>query len=548
MIPIRYTEEEFNRLTKEGYWGERVDYVAENARKYPGKTALVDRKSRVTFQEVNVKSDRLAIRLLEMGLKRDDIIVVQLPNVVEWIIVQSALQKAGIIGVYVMLYLRHKEIEYVCKETGAVGYLGPSEYRGFDFFSMIEELRPMLPTVQYVFMVGDSLPSGTLSVKKMMDDAIERESPDDYIEKSRIRWGEIHQLRVTSGTTGMPKLVECALTYPGLEDTIKDRYGITSNDIFGAFAPLSGGPSGVHCRGFGISQREGCTVAMLESFVAEDAVKLIEREKITVGTGVPTMLSMICSVPDLETYDLSSLRLFEVAGAPLPYSVAKEFEEKVGCKVINRLGGVDIGFCSTSSIDDSPQVRWGSVGKSIPEVTLKLLDEEGSEVAYGEIGEIAYTKKRGSDRSYFRDLKMTLEREEQGLARSGDLGKFDADGNLYVVGRKKDVIIRGGQNIFPAEIESMLITHPKVANVAVAGIPDGLMGEKACAYVICKPGHVLSFDELVEYLLSKKVAKYKLPERLEVVDTFPMSGDGQKIMKRKLTENTIEKLKNEGIA
>ena len=143
---------------------------------------------------------------------------------------------------------------------------------------------------------------------------------------------------------------------------------------------------------------------------------------------------------------------------------------------------------------------------------------------------------------------MTLEREEQGLARSGDLGKFDEDGNLYVVGRKKDVIIRGGQNIFPAEIESMLITHPKVVNVAVAGIPDRVMGEKACAYVLCKPGEFLSFDEMIDFLLSKKVAKYKLPERLEVVDQFPMSGDGQKIMKRKLIENTMEKLKAERIA
>jgi len=208
---------------------------------------------------------------------------------------------------------------------------------------------------------------------------------------------------------------------------------------------------------------------------------------------------------------------------------------------------VDIGFGATSSVDDPPEVRWGSVGKPIPEITLKLLDEQGNDVPQGEVGEIAYAKTRGSDRSYYRDLEMTLEREAQGLARTGDLGKFDEHGNLYVVGRRKDVIIRGGQNIFPAEIESMLITHPAVFNVAVVSMPDRVMGEKACAYVICKQGQILTFDEMTSHLVKKKVAKYKLPERLQVVDSFPYSGDGQKVMKRTLSEDVTAKLKAEGV-
>jgi non-ribosomal peptide synthetase component E (peptide arylation enzyme) len=411
---------------------------------------------------------------------------------------------------------------------------------------MIRELRPKLPHLKHVFVVGDTVPDGAVSISEMIDGSPEKKYPADHIAKNRVRWGEIYQLRVTSGTTGMPKLVECALTYPSLEDTLKQRYKVTPEDVFGAFAPLSGGPSGVHCRGFGISQRMGCTVAMLEKFDAKEAVELIERERITFGTGVPTMLAMISVLPNLKDYDLSCLRVFEVAGASLPYSVAKELEEKVGCKVISRLGGVDIGFGATSSVDDPPEVRWGSVGRPIPEITLKLLDEEGNDVPQGEVGEIAYAKTGGSDRSYYRDLKMTLEREAQGLARTGDLGKFDEDGNLYVVGRRKDVIIRGGQNIFPAEIESMLITHPAVANVAVVGMPDRVMGEKACAYVICKPDKTLTFDEMTLFLLDKKVAKYKLPERLELVDSLPYSGDGQKVMKRKLTEEVTAKLKSEG--
>ncbi len=547
MIPIRYTKEQFEKLAGQQHWGSPVDYVEENANKYPDKTALVDSKSRLTFLDVKQKSDRLAIRLLEMGLKHDDRFVVQLPNVVEWIIVHTALKKAGLIGLYTMLYLRHKEIEHASKQMEAVGHIIMGRFRDFDYFAMTQEIAPKLPYLKHIFAVGDDVAEGAVSISDMMNRPLDRRYPPDYLDSKKVRWGEIYQLRVTSGTTGMPKLVECALTHSSLENTIKQRYEVTHEDVFAALAPLAGGPSGVHCRGFGIAQREGCTVVMLERFDVEEAVKLIERERATIATGVPTMLAMMSALPNLADYDLSSLRAFEVAGAALPYSVAKEFEEKVGCKVINRLGGVDIGFGATSSITDPPQVRWGSVGKPIPDIMLKLLDEDGGEVPNGEVGEIAYAKKRGSDRSYYRDLEMTLARETQGLARTGDLGKFDEDGNLYIVGRRKDVIIRGGQNIFPAEIESMLITHPAVVNVAIVGMPDKVMGEKACAFVICRPDCTLTFDEMTLFLLGKQVAKYKLPERLEIVDSFPYSGDGQKVMKRKLVEEVITKLKAEGV-
>jgi non-ribosomal peptide synthetase component E (peptide arylation enzyme) len=287
-------------------------------------------------------------------------------------------------------------------------------------------------------------------------------------------------------------------------------------------------------------------VVILERFDAEEALKLIEREKITFGTGVPTMLSMMLRHPNFDKYDLSSLRIFQSTGAYLPPALAKEAEEKTGCRVVNRLGGIDLGFTTSASVDDPPEVRYGSVGKPMPGVTIRLIDEQGHEVPQGEVGEVVGVNQAGTGSAYYRDLEATLKREAQGLTRTGDLGRFDEQGNLYIVGRKKDVIIRGGQNIFPAEIESMLIIHPKVANVAVVGMPDPVMGEKACAYVIPKPGQTLAFDEMVSFLLEKKIAKYKLPERLELVDNFPMSGDGQKIIKGELTDRVTKKLKEEG--
>ncbi|MCX6013026.1 MAG: class I adenylate-forming enzyme family protein [Chloroflexi bacterium] len=550
MIPIRHTPEEFDKLTKEGLWGNIRDHIDVNARMFHDKIALIDSQSRLTFLEVKQKADRFAIRLLEIGLKKDDIVIVQLPNVVEWLIIHSALQKSGIIGLYVMQYFRHKEIEVACQQSKAKGHIIVAEFGGFNYFSMSKEIQASAPDLKYIFTVGDCIPDGAISVNKLMDEPLEKSHSENYFEKFKIKPGEIYQLRVTSGTTGIPKLVECPLTQFDNEDNIKKRYNVTHNDIFAALGPLSGGPSGVHIRGQGaIVQKEACTVVLLEKFDALKAVQLMEHERVTFATGVPTMLAMISALPNLEKYNLSSLRVFEVAGAFLPYSVAKTFEEKFpNCKIINRLGGVDIGFASTSSVFDSPEIRWGSVGKPLPDIELKLIDEGGKEVKSGEVGEVVYgKKKKGLDRAYFRDLKATLEREAEGLSRTGDLGKFDEQGNLYIVGRRKDVIIRGGQNIFPAEIESMLITHPKVCDVTVVGMPDPVMGEKACAFVICKVDNVLTFDEMTAFLLVKKISKYKLPERLELVDSFPTSGDGQKVMKRKLTEDVTAKLKKEGI-
>ena len=179
---------------------------------------------------------------------------------------------------------------------------------------------------------------------------------------------------------------------------------------------------------------------------------------------------------------------------------------------------------------------------------VKLLDEEGQEVPSGEIGEVVV---RGAvaTSGYFRDPETTTQvwgEEPDGWFRMGDLGKFDAQGNLYVVGRKKDMIIRGGQNIIPGEVENMLIAHPKILNVAIVAMPDPVMGEKACAYVIPKPGQDFTFEEMISFLKEKKIAPYKLPERLETVARFPMSGDGQKIIKKALSEDVTSKLRVEG--
>ncbi|MFC1951297.1 AMP-binding protein [Chloroflexota bacterium] len=551
MIPVRYTSQEFEKLSKEGYFGQpAIGVLEENAEKYPDKQALVDSKTRLTYGQIKQKSERLALSFIEIGLQKDERVVIQVPNIVEYFIIRSALGKAGLIGLYAMLYLREKEMEFACRGTEASAIIIIPEFHNFNYFNMFQQMRSKLPNLRHIFVVGDVVPEGAISITEMMNRPADEKRYGELFPKTMIKPGEVLELKMTSGTTGLPKLTEQYQHGTRLEigsnstsDDLESKYGVVHEDIFAALAPLTGGASGgAICKG--VALRQGCKVVMLERFDTEEALKLIEREKITFGTGVPTMMAKMIRHPDFDKYDLSSMRVFHTAGAYLPPALAKEFEEKVGCRVVNHYGASDIGFATSNRVDDPLEVRLSSVGKPSQGVTLRLIDDDGNDVPQGQVGEILWSTQRKGI-SYYRDLEATLSRESQGLTRTGDLGKLDENGNLYIVGRKKDMIIRGGQNIFPAEIESILITHPKILNVAVVSMPDPVMGEKACAFVVPRSGKTLTFDEMVSFMLEKKCAKYKLPERLEIVDSFPMSGDDQKIMKRELTEMVKAKLAEE---
>jgi len=527
------------------YHGKLIDYDDLNARDYPDKEALVDSRNRLTFSQVKLRADRLALGFIKLGLKKGQIVINQLPNVVEYYTVRSAVRKAGVGVLNLLMNYRQSEMKFALEKTSAVAVVIVAQSRGFNFFDMIQELRPNLPDLKYVFVVGEKAPEEAISITQMMERPLEKEYPPDYFEKTCIKAGDIAGFSMTSGTTGFPKLNQSiARGSERLERSseLARRFKITSDDIFSALAPLSGGGSGPPCKG--LAESQGCKVVLLERFDAEEALKLIEQEKVTFATGVPAMLAMMVRHPNFDKYDLSSLRAFYYAGSTIPYGIAEEVEEKMGCRIVTLLGGLDLGFQCTTSIDDPTEVRRTSVGKLMnTRVQLRTVDEQGLELPRGEVGEVVH-KEAGV---VVRDLEVTRRtRDADGWIHSGDLGRFDEQGNLYIVGRKRDMIIRGGQNIYPVELESMLIVHPKVADVAVVAMPDLVMGEKACAYVIPKPGQTLTFDEMVPFLLEKKVAKYKLPERLEMVDSFPMSGDGQKVLKRELTERVTRNLKAQG--
>ena len=538
---------EFVRL---GYWGKPSisEMWDENALRHSHREAVADSTNRYTWAQARQWYDRVALGFLELGLKKDDVVVTQLPNICETMLVYHALEKAGVLGLPTMMTMRHREMEYIIAQTEAVGIINISEFHGFDYCRMVQEIRGGLPQLKFVFSVGENAPEGTVSLTKIAEADPGRKHRPDLLEKTRPGAFDLTSLMMTSGTTGFPKFAERPNNFWVTGNTDIERWKMTADDVCAALAPVIGGPGGVLNRY--TAHHVGARVVLLERFEAGEALELIERERVTIASAVPAQMAMMVKHPDFDKYDYSSLRAFFYAGAVCPYNLAREVEEKMECRVITDMGAIDCGTITSTSIDDPPEVRRGSVGKPYPGNSIELLTEDGEDVSLGEVGEIV-VKGAIFSSGYYRDPETTGQvwsrKGAEGWYRMGDLGRFDENGNLYVVGRARDMIIRGGQNIYPVEVENLLVTHPAVLQVAIVPMPDPVMGEKACAFVIPQPGRSMTFDEMVDFLLEKKIAKFKIPERLEIVAGFPMSGDGQKVIKKSLAEDVAGKLKEEGI-
>jgi 2,3-dihydroxybenzoate-AMP ligase/acyl-CoA synthetase len=279
---------------------------------------------------------------------------------------------------------------------------------------------------------------------------------------------------------------------------------------------------------------------MLEEFDPETALSVMAREKVTAIGVVPTHLVRMLE-QDIESFDLGALRFIRSAGGYLPPKVANEAEDRFKAVITSDLGTQDVGSVSGCRVRDSVLLRRSTVGRPLPGNVVKILADDGNEVPEGKPGQLWF---RGphAPAGYYRDPELTSGVfDSNGWATTGDIVKLDHE-CLWIMGRKKDMIIRGGQNIYPAEIEGLLNNHPSVSSVAVVGMPDEEMGEKACAYVTPKGGMAFTFDDMKTFLLEKNIAKYKLPERLEVTFEMPTVGDSGKINKEVLKKDIAQKL------
>lgn len=546
MLPSRFSEKRYlenvhlRGITLSDLW-ER------NARECPDREAVSDSRRRLTWGEAKTWIDRVALGLIEHDFNKTDTLVVQLPNCVELNLIRVACERAGCLCLPLNPAFRRKELAYSLEFVKAKGIVIPYESGNFNYYELVRGLRQDVETLEQVFVVGETVPEKTFSLDEMTRDPIEQTYPVDTLDRTKCKPMEFSTISTTTGTTGFPKFVERAIcSHIDMSNEFAKLWKVTSEDVIAMLSPSSGGPN---VAGYFLAPLVKARVAMLERFNSEEALQVIEREGVTILPVVPTMLIKMVEDPKFSSFDLSSLRFIISIGSPIPYQVAMDVEERMGAPIVQRYGSVDSGLCSTTATDAPRDTRFLTVGRPLGDTDVKLVDDHGTPVPEGETGEVLVRVKREFS-GYFNDMKATLESwTGDGWFRMGDLGRWDDQGNLVIVGRKKEMIIRGGQNIYPGEIEELILRHEKVRDIAIIGIPDKTMGQRACACIVpTSPGEEISVEEMAEFLKDGGVSSYKWPERAEIIRSLPMEKGGQKVDKKTLSARILQKLRAEGVA
>ena len=538
----RYTQKVINTYMEGGYWTRdlTVDFWERNAERCPDDEALVDSRFRLTWSEGVRMIHRLTAAFLDLGLKKDDVILCQLYNSVPLSLTRLACEKAGLLVAIVGTKFRETEIAAVLGRTGAVGAVFASQFRGFGFFKMFSGMQQKCAHLKHLFVVGDDIPSQGLSFYEIVETPSPMEG-DKGLDRQKFEPFEFTEITTTSGSTGIPKCVEWvgSARLATAREYIRDM-AMTRQDVVAAVSPsISGSAETLVHR---TPPQVGAKTVMLEHFTPEETCRLIQEERVTAVGAVPTHLVRLVEFPGLKDYDLSSLRFIQVSGGMLTYHLGVETESKLGCKVIQGYGGMDIGAVASGYLDAPQEIRLKSVGRILRGNEATLLDPDtGEEVPKGGVGLVTVEGPHCVG-GYFRDPETTAQSRVGGKFNMGDLGTIDEQGNLYLRGRVKDIIIRGGQTIYPKEIEELLVEHPKVSEAALVRMPDEEMGERACAFVVPRKGQVFTFDEMSSFFRERRVALYKIPERLELIQELPLVAGGNKVNKSRLEEEIKTRL------
>jgi 2,3-dihydroxybenzoate-AMP ligase len=536
---------EYARLYRQkGYWQDVSipGRLAESIARRPGKTALVYGDERITYAELGSRIERLAAQFVRAGLEPLDRVVVQLHNVPEFVYAYFGLIRAGAIPVMALRAHRHAEVRHFLSASGATAYVIPDVLRGFDYRAMAEEMRPLCPALKHVFVAGEPL-RGQIGLGSLLESSITRSDLEAILTEVKLDPSEVALMLLSGGTTSLSKLIPRThndYVYNALQ--CGRVGGLSEQSVLMPILPLAHNYN-LSSPGLMGTLYHGGTVVLAPSPDPETVFPLIERERVTVvPAAIPIVASWLNStVP--ERHDLSSLKVVESGGARLAPELRARLREKLGC-MPQEIYGTAEGLINMVRLDADEEAILNSSGMPVcDDDEIKVLDDQDREVADGEPGELCV---RGpyTIRGYYNAPEKNREAfTADGYYRMGDIVRKRAR-YVYTEGRRKDLINRGGEKISCDEIENYIFAHPKVKAVTLVGMPDETFGEKACAFVIPKPDESLTLEELVAFLKAKRIASFKLPERLEIVSEFPTSPVG-KILKRELRERIAAKLAEE---
>ncbi|MDW0114248.1 AMP-binding protein [Sporosarcina saromensis] len=533
------------------------EVVKEWTQKNPDKEAYVypEHGIRKTYREFDQETDELAKAFIGMGIKKGEHVAIWSDNKPQWLLSQFATGKMGAVLVTVNTNYQANELEYLLKQSDATTLIVDEGFKGTSYIDIIRSICPelndkedgfvtsqRLPKLKRIILMTDKQEAGIYKWSEFLAHA--DGITDDELKKRQqsMTADDVINIQYTSGTTGFPKGV--MLTHHNIVNNgkiIGDFMKLTNEDRVCIPVPF------FHCFGCVLGNlaavTHGATMVIVEQFDPLRVLQAVQDEKCTALHGVPTMFISELNHPDFKKYDTSSLRTGIMAGSTCPIEVMK--------RVISDMGAHEITICygqtecspviTQTQTDDPIEKRVSTVGKPHPYVEVKIIDPmTGEEVPVGEPGELC-TRGYHVMKGYYNNEEATREAiDEKGWLRTGDIAVMDEDGYIDITGRIKDVIIRGGENIYPREVEEFLYTHPAVLDVQIVGVPDEKYGEEVMAWIIPKKGAAID-EESIRSFCKGQISHLKIPRFIHFVEEYPMTASG-KIQKFKLREMSVEEV------
>lgn len=533
-------------------------FFDEACARHAQQDALIVRHQnvRLSYTQLKQQVDALACSLLRLGLKTGDRIGIWSQNNSEWALTQFATAKAGLILVNINPAYRRSELEYALNKVGCRALILSPVFRTSNYLSILGDLAPelvtseagklqsaKLPSLELVIRLGSDTSAGMLNFDSLLTPPSEAELTALAALGKTLKGTDPINIQFTSGTTGSPK--GATLSHRNILNNgrfVGDAIRLVEGDRLCIPVPL------YHCFGM-VMGNLGCLThgsTMIypdEGFDPVSVLKTVSEERCTALYGVPTMFIAILGHPDFAKYDISTLRTGIMAGSPCPIEVMKQVIEKMHMNEVT----IAYGMTETSPVsfqsatDDPIERRVSTVGRIQPHCEVKIVNGEGDTVAPNETGELC-TRGYSVMIGYWNDEAKTHEAvDSEGWMHTGDLATIDAEGYCNIVGRIKDMVIRGGENLYPREIEEFLYRHPKVQDVQVIGVPDQKYGEELCACIIVREGQTLTEDEVKQFC-KNEIAHYKVPRYVHFVDSFPMTVTGK--IQKYLMRQEIKKALN----
>ena len=548
---VPWPEEDAKRFKQAGYWedltlGEHLNRWIEQ---YADRPALAYEGQDISYRQMDLYATRLAYQMVRLGVKTYDRMIMQLFNVPELVYLVYACFKIGVIPICSLPTHRWSEISFLAKESEARAHAIPAgTVKDFDYEEFAEEIRQATPSLKHILTVGKPERANMASINDFLESDVGLNAAKEEIRRHRPDPMEPALFQLSGGTTGVPKIIprthndyyynaKCSAEV--LEFNAGTRLLLVL-PLMHNF-PLVNGLLAVHLR--------GGTVVLTESLAPEPVLQAISQNKADSMATVPVLLHRLLDVPNnvRKRYDLTSFKRLLWGGNPVDPEIQLQFRETFGCDTDQTYGMAEGLICWTR-LSDPLEIKLRTQGRSVSHADeVRVVDvNTGSDVAIGETGE-CWTRGPYTLRGYYKAAERNKEVfSPDGYYKTGDLIRRDNHGDITVVGRVKDCISRGVEKINAEEVESHIVKFTKVKNAAVVGMPDKVMGERACAFVVPQPGATFTLEELSDFLLNeRRIAKFKVPERLEFLDELPLTNVG-KFEKKSLRERITRTLEEEG--